>query len=166
MNTYGPYTEKALQRIQEWEQKGDVKGKLNLSNLRLTSLPPLPASLKVLYCSNTPLSTLPELPASLQELVCFKTPLTTLPELPASLKDLCCYNCPNLIIQRKQDETIQDYTKRWKVIYEILRRDEIILCCKAVKEELMIKTWHPSRVIDWCWDEEEKAEWRQYETVV
>jgi hypothetical protein len=33
-------------------------------------------------------------------------------------------------------------------------------CCKrlldTIFEELIARTWHPSRVIDWCWDEDEK----------
>ena len=30
--------------------------------------------------------------------------------------------------------------------------------CKSIKGELMEKTWHPSRVWDWCFDEDEKRE--------
>jgi hypothetical protein len=26
----------------------------------------------------------------------------------------------------------------------------------TIFEELIQRTWHPSRVIDWCWDEDEK----------
>jgi hypothetical protein len=28
---------------------------------------------------------------------------------------------------------------------------------KKIKEELMERTWHPSRYMEWCWDEDEKA---------
>ena len=27
-----------------------------------------------------------------------------------------------------------------------------------IEEELIQKTWHPSRFQDWCWDEEQKKD--------
>ncbi len=33
---------------------------------------------------------------------------------------------------------------------------------KILKEDLMMKTWHPSRLMNWCFDEEEKTEWLSY----
>jgi len=71
---------------------------LNYSNTNLTTLPELPASLKVLYCNNNPnLTNLPELPASLKKLYCSENPrLTGLSELPASLEELDCSINPNI----------------------------------------------------------------------
>jgi hypothetical protein len=34
----------------------------------------------------------------------------------------------------------------------------VVKQCKAVKGELMERTWHPDRVWNWCFDEEEKRE--------
>jgi len=61
---------------------------------QLTSLPPLPASLKILNCSYNQLTSLPDLKdlPSLKELYCDGNQLTSLPDLP-SLKQLgCCHN--------------------------------------------------------------------------
>ena len=93
------------------------------------------------------------------------TPLIILPGLtglPDSLEILSCYNCPYLLIQRRKKENRKNYQARWKVIHEILRRDEIIKRCKAIKEDLMIKTWHPSRLMNWCLDEEDRLDMLSY----
>ena len=83
---------------------------LDIRGLRLTGLPPLPHTLKNLWCSFTlitrfrtlpagleeiicdhcPLIELPVLPKGLRKLVCNFTPLTSLPELPPNLKVLWC----------------------------------------------------------------------------
>lgn len=34
----------------------------------------------------------------------------------------------------------------------------VVKQCKAIKGELMERTWHPDRVWNWCFDEEEKRE--------
>jgi hypothetical protein len=97
----------ALERI-----RNCVNGKLDLSGLGLTLLPPipegiielncssnqltflqdLPSTLERLYCSNNKLSRLPALPPSLEDIRCSKNLLTTLPKLPPSLAILRCYN--------------------------------------------------------------------------
>ena len=61
----------------------------------MTSLPPLPSSLKLLNCSYNKLTSLPPtLPESLRDLYCSNNQLTSLPPtLPNSLRDLnCSYN--------------------------------------------------------------------------
>jgi len=63
---------------------------LNCKNNHLTILPLLPEKLKVLYCDNNQLTTLPELPNTLHILFCGKNKLTTLPELPNTLQILFC----------------------------------------------------------------------------
>jgi hypothetical protein len=37
-------------------------------------------------------------------------------------------------------------------------RDEVVTQCKSIKGELMERTWHPDRVWNWCFDEDEKRE--------
>ena len=129
----------------------------------LTTLPELPQSLAHLVCYNCPLlTTLPELQQSLEGLLCSNCPLlTTIPELPQSLTWLDCDNCPNLIfipesalkyISSELLETINSNYLKW--------RQEQALNLFSSKtgllyEDLIRKTWHPDRVVDWCWDTEE-----------
>ena len=40
----------------------------------------------------------------------------------------------------------------------VARRATAVGRCKTVKGELMERTWHPDRVWNWCFDEEEKRE--------
>ena len=53
-----------------------------------TSLPLLPASLKILRCHRNQLTSLPPLPPNLEILSCGRNKLTALPPLPAGLKEL------------------------------------------------------------------------------
>ena len=59
---------------------------------KLTELPELPNTLKVLSCQKNKLTELPKLPNSLIVLDCFANELTKLPELPNSLNILNCWN--------------------------------------------------------------------------
>ena len=89
MNT--PGYQSALKRITIWKRLGRSELVLNLSNLALSVLPPLPDNLEILECNQNQLTSLPELPASLQVLICAQNQLTRLPEsLPASLQVLIC----------------------------------------------------------------------------
>ncbi len=72
--------------------------------------------------------------------------LPKLPKLPQSLKYLDCSDCPNLLIQRNEGESIQDYDARWEEWREKKRTQER---CLAIKEELMAAAWHPRRVERW-----------------
>jgi len=64
---------------------------LTIDTSGLTSLPPLPHSLKRLSChGNHNLMSLPELPPNLEELDVNNNDLKSLPELPATLKILNC----------------------------------------------------------------------------
>ena len=65
---------------------------LNCSHTLITSLPPLPPGLIHLDCNDTPLTSLPRLTSSLNGLDCSNTQITSLPELPASLQVLICSN--------------------------------------------------------------------------
>lgn len=77
----------ALQRIAAWKDE-----LLDLSNLGLTELPPLPASLTGLLCDNNKLTKLPDLPPGLTSLWCSQNELTELPMCPATLTYLNCSN--------------------------------------------------------------------------
>jgi len=81
--------EQAKERVRVW-----TSGSLNLSHLRLTELPDLPAGVTELWCSYNCLTMLPEtLPAGLTQLVCSNNQLLSLPDtLPAGLTELWCYN--------------------------------------------------------------------------
>ncbi len=68
---------------------------LNCSHNRLTTLSPLPPSLKILICSHNQLNSLPPLPTSLTNIDCEDNLITALPDLPDSLNILICIN--NLI---------------------------------------------------------------------
>ena len=54
--------EEAQRRIDEWVRVNDTTKSLDLSNLGLTELPPLPTHLTVLYCYSNKLTELPSLP--------------------------------------------------------------------------------------------------------
>lgn len=57
---------------------------------QLTTLPPLPRSLKKILCGYNQLRTLPLLPENLIKLFCNHNHLVTLPHLPERLTYLCC----------------------------------------------------------------------------
>ena len=65
---------------------------LDFGAKKLTSLPDLPDSLKILYCHNNQLTSLPPLPETLEELNCRNNQLTSLPHLPETLEELNCSN--------------------------------------------------------------------------
>ena len=82
---YGPDTEELLRRIARMHN-----GYLDVSYLNITSLPPLPSTVKKLVCPVTRLTHLPELPSELQKLSCGSTLITHLPGLPSGLQELYC----------------------------------------------------------------------------
>lgn len=63
---------------------------LDINNNKLTELPKLPSTLRTLYCRDNELESLPELPNSLINLYCHKNYLEELPTLPTTLKALWC----------------------------------------------------------------------------
>jgi len=67
---------------------------LNCHNNKLTCLPPLPTTLVELGCAYNSLEELPPLPEGLDILFCSENKLRSLPKLPKSLTQLyCSYNC-------------------------------------------------------------------------
>ena len=79
----------ALERIANMRD-----GRLDLSYLNLTKLPPLPPTLLVLNCGYNQLIELPQLvsedPSTLVALYCGGNQLTELPQLPSTLVNLDC----------------------------------------------------------------------------
>ena len=63
---------------------------INWHNNKLSSLPQLPNSLEILWCSSNNLYCLPQLPISLISLSCYNNNLSSLPQLPKSLIYLYC----------------------------------------------------------------------------
>ena len=115
----------------------------------LKVLPPLPRGLKYLYCSDTQITSLPELPPGLVELNCYNTQITVLPELPLSLEVLYTAKTP-LLIQRKSQENITQYRKRWcEWREEQASKKRMQEKNKLLKEEIMMEVWKPDRIEKW-----------------
>jgi Leucine-rich repeat (LRR) protein len=72
--------------------RGD--GFLNLTNLNLTTLPPLPTNIVTLYLNNNNLTVLPDIPNGVIEFGAHTNQLTTIPRLPASLRSADFRNNP------------------------------------------------------------------------
>lgn len=81
--------EEAIRRIQ---QMNPVTREVNLENLQLVELPPLPEGVRNLYCSFNQLTSLPPLPSTLTFLSCGNNQLVSLPPLPSTLTYLACGN--------------------------------------------------------------------------
>jgi Leucine-rich repeat (LRR) protein len=79
--------EEAVRRIQ---QMNPHTGELDLDELNLVELPPLPEGVRQLYCSANQLARLPPLPSTLIHLSCNNNKLVTLPPLPSTLRRLGC----------------------------------------------------------------------------
>jgi hypothetical protein len=122
------------------------------STNHLTSLPELPDSLQYLDCNTNHIRNIPSLPVGFVTLGCEKNPLETLPELPPNLTGLTC-DLPmydhTIDLRQMAPETVQTLNKdiqAWtnNLIQESKKRS--LTRCKEYKEEIMMKTWHPSRV--------------------
>jgi hypothetical protein len=108
----------------------------------IVELPSLPDTLKILYCGHTNITELPSLPQTLEYLDCGNTNITELPSLPDTLEYLDCSRCP-LILQRKEDESIQDYNARWEE-WRNMKRNQAR--CRAVRDDLLAAALHPRRM--------------------
>jgi hypothetical protein len=86
-NQYGPDTTELNRRLQNIRG-----GKLDLTALNITSLPPLPNTVRWLSASNTPITSLPALPPNIGYLNVDDTPVTSLPALPPNLHSLYAVN--------------------------------------------------------------------------
>jgi hypothetical protein len=82
--------QEAIDRINTWIALNDDNALLDLSQLGLTELPPIPHNCRKLDCSHNELTSLPDLP-SCTTLSCDYNKLTSLPDLP-SCRQLWCHN--------------------------------------------------------------------------
>lgn len=84
---HGRDTEELLHRFANYEY-----GVLNVSNLDILSIPPIPKDVKEFDCSNTSIRKLPNLPNCIEYLNCSNTKINKIQNLPKSLKILNCEN--------------------------------------------------------------------------
>jgi hypothetical protein len=125
-----------------------------------------PENLQALNISCNRLKMLPEnLPNNLLYLDCSYNNLTHLPEnIPDKLYSL---NCTHNRISENMAfnsiiENIPIYMIRWKSWWEEqknINQEQKHNEIKIYKEELIKRTWHPSRFIRWCLDINEQREW-------
>jgi len=78
--------------IAKWIEEGDPDATLNLSDMNLTKLPPLPPTVRVLNCRNNSLKELTDLPPSLVILYCNGNQIEQRPVLPRGLAIIDCDN--------------------------------------------------------------------------
>lgn len=118
---------------------------LLVTDNELAHLPPLPRSLKVLRCCNNELKSLPPIPPRVHVLYASHNPLTTVPEFYEGIDidmELKHTDIPRFQMEDGWIDFVKckNYTKR-------LSMERCITRCKAVKEEIMIRTWAPERVL-------------------
>jgi hypothetical protein len=86
----------ALRRIRAWKKAKNPQKWLNLSRLKLTTLPPLPSNLRRLKCYRNALTSLEGLPKGLKQIWCNSNNLETLKGLPDGLLFISCADNENL----------------------------------------------------------------------
>lgn len=84
--------EQANEIVLKWIHIGNVNKELNLSNLKLTSLPKIPSEVKYLVCIDNYITKIEELPTELVSLNISKNDILELCPLPPKLNYLNCYN--------------------------------------------------------------------------
>ena len=108
----------------------------------------LPNTLTKLNCCNNQLLELTNLPNTLIKLYCSDNELTELTNLPNTLTELYCDNNKLLFTDIKSLRKLDNFIKFFNLnkllklvfMYAIKKR------CLKYKEELIIKTCHPSRL--------------------
>ena len=119
---------------------------------RFTSLPELPSTMQYLDCNTNLLRILPPLPEGLVTLGCEKNPLETFPEFPLNLSSLTCdHPISNELLEVKHmtSERVQQLNQEIREGMKLLTQESKDRCegrCKEYKEEIMMRTWHPSRI--------------------
>ncbi len=141
---------------------------LRLDDCQEVYLEYLPDTLERLRIDNCKISSLSALPPNLKELFISEYLFLhcSIHYLPKNVVNVIIRYEPNHRKRiKKINETIftQEPEDRIKAVNCKLNRERSNSCCKAVKEELMARTWATERIMDWCFDEEEKAEWRMHE---
>jgi hypothetical protein len=143
---------------------------VNLKNLRcvyskVREIPKELINLETLDCSRSSLFNYDGIPKELVNLKiidCSHTCIITIP-LIKSLERITCYGCNNLTLV----STHLIYVPQWlkptiETNYQTYRKKRCSLLVNTILEELIQRTWHPSRMIDWCWDEDEKLFMKEY----
>jgi Leucine-rich repeat (LRR) protein len=135
----------------------------------IAELPHLPIGLRKLDCSKNHLSELPRIPAGLRMLNFSRNPINKFPYIyDPSISVLISKShhpylsqLPVELVPETGDEELGEYFENGDYsenellehVLEIQRLQElreIRQIMPKIKEELMIKTWHPSRVEAWC----------------
>jgi hypothetical protein len=80
----------ALNRIKAWKDGENTHMKLDLRHLNIHTLPPIPNTVRFLYCGCGPLQFIHSLPNDLMSLTCMRCNITSLPRLPSGLTILDC----------------------------------------------------------------------------
>jgi hypothetical protein len=115
----------------------------NCEMTMVTDLPTLPHGLEFLWCANTQVTRLPDLPQTLIGLECYRVPLITYPSTPPRARLTNWNPIPGL--PAYEHETLADYVVRLRA-FERQRGHER---CLALKEEIVMKAFHPSNVKKW-----------------
>lgn len=123
---------------------------------KFTSLPELPDTLEWLTVDSClQFTTLPRLPASLKELRIMQSGVTRLPNLPDDVENvylpLTSFESRMLDFRWTRSEfgwpqPVPSIPVRAELLTSFLRTQERM---NALKEELMMSTWHPTRVSAW-----------------
>jgi hypothetical protein len=118
---YGPDTDKLMECINR-----GLGTALQIYSMNITSLPPLPPTLKYITLSNVAsIQSLPELPPSLEVLVICFTNITSLPFLPPSLKYLRLENTKITVLPELPTSLIDMYIRDTNLIIPYTNREVI-----------------------------------------
>jgi hypothetical protein len=121
--------------------------KIDCSGNRLTRLPELPDSLKILYCSCNRLTRLPALPPHLERLECMFNELADMPILPDSLKYLNCdCNLPYPNYNLREIRAVQRFKRSY---YTAKCRARLVSWMWRSCEAAARREGHPDRIWEW-----------------
>jgi hypothetical protein len=122
----------------------------------LTQIPEL-VNLKYFNCSNC--CKIKEIPFKfdkLTELIIYNCPgIITIPNYK-NLQQLQCSNCFSLVFAPEHLIKDTNVINLIKSNYESYRKKQCANLVYNILEELVQRTWEPSRAMNWCWDEDEK----------
>ncbi len=118
---YGPDTDKLMECIHRG--RGTA---LQIYSMNITSLPPLPSTLRSLTLYNVAsIQSLPELPPSLEVLVICLTNITSLPFLPPSLKYLRLENTKITVLPELPTSLIDIFIRNTELIIPYVMKEVI-----------------------------------------
>jgi Leucine-rich repeat (LRR) protein len=119
---------------------------LRVSSNKLTSVPPLPATLTDVCFAHNYLTALPTpMPPNLKIISAVGNLLAHLPdEMPATITQF--WFDKNQLPEEEEDETIEHYLSEVKRLYAKYKA-RIIARTNIVFEEMMALVWHPDRLV-------------------